>query len=71
VIFYRWENVGSSGRNVFIASASASGWSLWIQWTWTTPHGVNFHNLEIYQVTVRFLPHAAAIADSLSPLGYS
>ena len=36
-------------------------------WTWTNLRDVNFRKLEVYQIAVRFLPLAAAIADSLPP----
>ena len=36
-------------------------------WTWTILRDVNFRKLDVYQVAVRFLPLAVAIADSLPP----
>jgi four helix bundle protein len=36
-------------------------------WIWTILPAVNFRKLDVYQIAVRFLPLAAAIAESLAP----
>ena len=36
-------------------------------WTWTILSVVNFRKLDVYQAAIRFLPVAAAIAETLPP----